>query len=150
MHQSASTNQHWYRMIKEHDLDVITFTAWRAPPGAAPVLYSLIETIYIVAFGTLREKELLPTAIRACFMAVKSYGIFDAVSINGVSDKIDSFDFVRRTTNYANRNNILVIKAKNALRNLRSEYLCGSGLEECVAIEMHSLCSKREGFFEIL
>jgi hypothetical protein len=76
MHQFASTNQYWYRVVKKHDLDLITFTAWRAPPGAAPVLYSLIETIYMVAFGTLCEKELLPTAIRTRFMAVKSLGMF--------------------------------------------------------------------------
>jgi hypothetical protein len=74
MHQFASTNQYWYRVVKKHDLDLITFTAWRAPPGAAPVLYSLIETIYMVAFGTLCEKELLPTAIRDSFHGCQELG----------------------------------------------------------------------------
>jgi hypothetical protein len=65
------------------------------------VLYSLIETIYIVAFGTLREKKLLPTAIRAQFKAVKSFDIFE-VHQSHLPEK-DA-----------------IIKAKNALRNLRS------------------------------
>jgi hypothetical protein len=55
----------------------------------------------MVAFGTLCEKELLPTAIRARFKAVKSFGIFE----------VDQ--------SYLPGNDA-IIKAKNALRNLRS------------------------------
>jgi hypothetical protein len=80
-------------MVKEHDLDVITSTAREH--------HQLIETLYTVEIGTLCERELLPTAIRARFNTVKSFGIFevdqsylpanDAISINDVADKIDSF-----------------------------------------------------------
>jgi hypothetical protein len=52
-HQLAIGDVPFYQLIKENDLEVTTFTAWRAPADAAPVLYSLIETIFMVAFGTL-------------------------------------------------------------------------------------------------
>jgi hypothetical protein len=101
MHQSASTNQYYYQTIKKYDLDVITFAAWRAPPGATPVLHSLIKIKHMVDFGTLSKKELLPTAIRARFKAVKSVGIFE----------VDQ--------SYLPANNA-IIKARNTLRNLVS------------------------------
>jgi hypothetical protein len=50
-------------MIEENDFDAPTFTAWRAPPDVPPVLYSLVETIFVVAFGTFREKD---TAAKIC------------------------------------------------------------------------------------
>jgi hypothetical protein len=49
-HQSVSTDQYRYRMVKEHDLEVTTFTAWRAPEDAHPVLYSIMESLSMVAF----------------------------------------------------------------------------------------------------
>jgi hypothetical protein len=58
-HQLALTDRFFYRMIQEHDLEVTTFTAWEAPKDAAPVLYTLVETIFVVAFGTLQRKGLI-------------------------------------------------------------------------------------------
>jgi hypothetical protein len=104
----------------------------------------------MVAFGTLREKELLPTVIRARFMAVKSFGVFeidqdylpanDAISINEVSDKIDSFE------NYQlrKREQQFSHQGKERPQGPEKQYPCRSGLEECVAIEMQSSQDKGE------
>jgi hypothetical protein len=89
-------------MIREKDLDATTFTAWRAPGDALPVLYSIVEAIFMLAFGTFREKDTALTALRSRFMEVKSFGIFDvdqpyrpandSLSINEVTTSVNSFD----------------------------------------------------------
>jgi hypothetical protein len=101
-HQLAIGDVPFYRLIRENDLEVTTFTAWRAPADAAPVLYSLIETIYMVAFGTLLERETSFGSLRSRMMAGQAFGIIDTdqafepandmVSINSVSEKHASFD----------------------------------------------------------
>jgi hypothetical protein len=101
-HQTASGGVFFYQMIQDHDLEVTTFTAWKAPEDADAVLYTLAESLFMVAFGTLREKDTSLSALRNRFMASDSFGIIDTdpafepandkISINDVSSKFDSFD----------------------------------------------------------
>jgi hypothetical protein len=98
--QRHSDSQH-YLSLEEHGLEVTTFTAWRASESAPPVLYSIMDTLFMVAFGTLREKETSLTALRARYRAVESFGILavdqsylpanDSISINNVAGRYDTF-----------------------------------------------------------
>jgi hypothetical protein len=100
--ESALTNRFFYQMIQDHDLEVTTFTAWKAPEDADAVLYTLAETLFMVAFGTLRDKDTSLGALRSRFMASDSFGIIDTdqafepandqIWINDVSSKFNSTD----------------------------------------------------------
>jgi hypothetical protein len=60
-----------------------------------------MDTLFMVAFGTLREKETSLTALRARYRAVESFGILavdqsylpanDSISINNVAGRYDTF-----------------------------------------------------------
>jgi hypothetical protein len=66
-HQLALGSVFFYPMIQDHDLEVTTFTAWKAPEDADAVLYTLAEILFMVAFGTLREKDTSLGALRNSF-----------------------------------------------------------------------------------
>lgn len=101
-HKAASGDTYFYRLIKEHDLEAITFTAWRAPLDAESVLFALIETIFMVAFGTLKDRDSALTALRTRLINGPGFGVFDIdqayepandmVSLNDVAEKFDSPD----------------------------------------------------------
>ena len=139
-------------MTRDNGLDATTFTTWRAPPDAAPVLWPLIETVYMVAFSTLRERKTSLNSLHTRFMAVKNYGTFDVdhaflrrnsiVSINDVGKKIDSYDnyMLRKRQAQADTqgrirtesHDQLYTERKVALKELPDDPVCP--VENCSAI----------------
>lgn len=69
----------------------------KLPPDASPVLISLIETIFLDAFSTLRDKDTSLGALRKWFMASKSFVIVDTdLPFEPVNDKIFTNDVARK------------------------------------------------------
>jgi hypothetical protein len=100
-HGRAETTMLLHRMIKDRDLEAVAFTSWKDTEDSPPVVHTLIETIFMVAFGLFHEKTVSPHTIRNQLMATPNYGSFpvdqnyvpanEKASLNDVEGKYDTY-----------------------------------------------------------